>query len=278
MLRRNLTQEKAMTRKFAIWWASSGLTGCLVVDRDDVGTVHGVAFWGDTTELLLTTDAGIFRTDGEGFQALSGESDLAALHQDPFDLETYWASNPTTGEVVVSDDGGQNWVSRYDEAFDVLALGTRVEGLVAGFHADTLYVSEDAGRTWHTMSDERMGDVRALGVDDRDGSDLAVLLGRPDDGILWYSYPGQNSMYAASGEVSGLDPAGGPWLAAATDGTLTYCDSAFTQFDPLSAVLPSPAVRTLQSPDDIQALWALLDDASIVRSTDFGSTWMPLLP
>lgn len=115
------------------------------------------------------------RDQGRSWEPLS-LSGIADFHHLAVEGRTVYGANASTGEFMISADGGETWSTRSQPGLTSFVVAADEPGLVLGISGSGTLVSTDGGRTWKRSS------APPLAVVARDGNRVAALA--PDGSFL----------------------------------------------------------------------------------------------
>ncbi len=240
--------------------------------------LHAIHAWGDTEELALGTHEGFFRTEAgsDELVAVFEGPDFMGLVHDPFNADRYWGSGHWGAEglnnwgFAESTDAGATWteISLTGQAdFHAMGVSADQEGLVVGGMPGTLWVSDDAGRTWEQNSSPPL--VNDMEVEDPVGPVMLVATGSSLDR---YELPAGTATTVLNDMATAIDRGGDEWLVGLSDGNLLRCDLGFGDCAPWDGP-GAGAVLHLLADEEPEHMTVLTATAQVHHTEDSGATW-----
>lgn len=243
------------------------------------GAIHRIQYAGETKDLLLGTESGLYETSAGGTELTSvfDGPDMTSLVQDAFEPETYHASGHWAAEglsnwgFVTSEDGGESWTNVSLSglvAFEHLAVSPDQAGLLAAASPGQLHVSADAGATWETYP--WVKPVTGLAIA---GAEGPVLLVASADGVERVVLPEVVPTLLFAAPITGLDRVSGGFAYGTADGTVALCNASLSVCDELIGPSLFGSTSVLVDPDFPTVIHVLTTGSEVHRSVDGGTTW-----
>jgi len=260
-------------------------SGSSLVDPDNPPLINSLAVDPEGDSLLLTTNRGFYRIDGEEATRVSadvktpdGSSPVGTFFAvaTSEDGELIGSGHPDEKRrlapflgLLESRDDGRSWevVSRYGLAD--LHVMRSAHGMLYAYDAvlPAVLVSPDGGKTWEEQGapPDRVIDL----VVDPDDPDH--LLASTQNAIFRSTDRGETWSSAAAAAAARLDWAEPTVLFRADkDGLVYVSDNHGGTWQQVGKIDGEPWKLAAEGPDE---LYAALSDAAVLRSTDGGQSW-----
>ena len=241
------------------------------------GTINTAQMSEDGASLLLGTSNGVsaLATETHTLSSVYEGGSLSTLAQDPFDTDRYYGSGAGNGfddwGFIESRDNGASWseVSLSGETtLTRLASSPDRAGVLAGISAQTLFTSENTGRTRN--QDDWPTEIKGIEI----LSDLGpvVLVGGPG-GIEQVTFPDVASEVLVEGDVTSLDRTPDGFIYGTADNGLNLCSSDLTNCMSINGP-EETASKVIVDAEDASKMYVLTTSGNIFKTGNAGEVWI----
>lgn len=246
--------------------------------------IHGLAVHPqDAGMLFVATHAGLFLgNESVGFARVGpGADDLMGFALHPHDARIAWSSgHPAQGGGAlgarISEDGGATWRVTGLQNVDLhaMAVSPADPARVWGQGNGRLFRTDDGGRTWAFVSDERGAAGLAAHPTERDtlfAADGTRVWRSADAGATWAPFADERAVGRAVGLALSRDAT--LLLTASTQGVRRSADGGLTWEPARFEEEPRGVTHVAMAPGDPSLAWAGTYDGVLFKSEDGGRSF-----
>ena len=260
------------------WTQGGSSTGSDVPVNAEMSHVHGLGTNSEDGATYVATHSGVFKLgdkaapvrvadryqDTMGFTVAGPDRFLASGHPDLTD-----ASMPTHLGLIESTDAAMTWQQlSLGGAADLHALDFGPGGIVAFDAVAGQLIRSDDGKEWSTVAEGAVIDLAIAPV--KSGAMVATT---PDGELFSYDARGSGELVPAAPRIGLVDwPRADLLVGAGADGQLYRSADSGQSWSPIGDPL-----GTLQAIDVSEGAWLAATQQAVLRSTDEGITWEPLV-